>query len=120
MEFFSFAKENGRKVTHYESDFILSRLAIAEGRTVISYMYLEGNGIIGYHEAPVNQILYIVQGEGFVCNEQKEYRKIQAGEAVFWTKGEWHETKTYAGLTAIVIEGETLNPEKLTKVTDPK
>ena len=64
MEFFSFAKQHGRKVTHYASDFILSRLAITEGRTVISYMYLEGNGIIGYHEAPVNQILYVVQGEG--------------------------------------------------------
>ena len=118
MEFFSFAKQHGRKVTHYASDFILSRLAITEGRTVISYMYLEGNGIIGYHEAPVNQILYVVQGEGFVCNEQKEYKKIQAGEAVFWMKGEWHETKTDTGLTAIVIEGETLRPEQLTETVN--
>lgn len=120
MEILSFAKEYGRRVTHYDSNFILSRLAITEGRTVISFMYLEENGIIGYHEAPVNQILYVVTGEGFVCNEKKEYKHLQAGDAVFWTQGEWHETKTATGLTAIVIEGETLNPEHLFKVGAPK
>ena len=120
MEFFSFAKEHGRTVTHYDSNFTLSRLAITESRTVISYMYLEENGLIGYHMAPVNQILYVVQGEGLVCGENKEHKRIQAGEAVFWTKGEWHETKTERGLTAIVIEGETLNPELLTNINAPE
>ncbi|MCH7321438.1 cupin domain-containing protein [Solibacillus sp. MA9] len=115
MKFFSFAKEHGRKVTHYASDFILSRLATIEGRAVVSIMYLEENGIIGYHEASVNQILFVVQGEGNVCNGNKEFKRIQAGEAVFWKKGEWHETKTDTGLTAVVIEGETLLPEHLIK-----
>ena len=116
MEFFSFAKEHGHKITHFDSNFILSRLAITEGRTVISYMYLEENGIIGYHEARVNQILFVVAGEGYVCNEHTEYKRIQAGEAVYWQNGEWHETKTDTGLTAIVIEGEMLTPEHLFKV----
>lgn len=79
-------------------------------------MYLEENGIIGYHEASVNQILFVVQGEGFVCNGNKEFKRIQVGEAVFWTKGEWHETKTDTGLTAVVIEGETLFPKHLFKI----
>lgn len=118
MELFSFAKQYGRKVTQYESDFIISRLAVEEGKTVVSFMYLEENGIIGYHQAPVNQILYVVQGEGFVCDERKEYKRIQAGEAVFWTSGEWHETKTSTGLTAVVIEGETLSPKFLMKVEE--
>ena len=116
MEFFSFAKEHGYAVAQFDSNFTLARLARTEGRTVISYMYLEENGIIGYHMTPVNQILYVVQGEGFVCGETKEYKRIQAGEAVFWTRGEWHETKTEKGLTAIVIEGETLSPEQLTTI----
>lgn len=120
MEIFSFAKQYGRYVTHYDSNFILSRLAITEGRTVISFMYLEENGVIGYHEAPVNQILYVVAGEGYVCNEKKEYQHLQVGDAVFWTQGEWHETKTDSGLTAIVIEGKTLAPEHLFKVGAPQ
>ena len=118
MEFFSFSKGQGHKITHFDSNFILSRLAITEGRTVISYMYLEENGIIGYHEARVNQILLVVTGEGHVCTKNKEYRRIQVGEAVFWKKGEWHETKTAKGLTAIVIEGEMVTPEHLLKVGD--
>ena len=73
-------------------------------------MYLERNGVIGYHQATVPQLLFVVNGEGFVCNEKQEYVKVQAGDAVFWTKDEWHETKTDTGLTAIVIESETLDP----------
>ena len=115
MEFYSFAKQHGRNITQYESNFIISRLAITETRASISCMYLEENGIIGYHEATVNQILYVVQGECDVCNEQKQYKTLRAGDAVFWEKGEWHETKTTTGVTAIVVEGEKLSPKYLTK-----
>ena len=120
MEFYSFAKQHGRNITHYDSNFIVSRLAITETKAAISCMYLEENGIIGYHKATVNQILYVVQGECEVCNEQKQYKTLSAGDAVFWEKGEWHETKTRKGLTAIVIEGESLSPQHLTKLEDYK
>lgn len=48
--------------------------------------------------------------EGFVRNEKDEYFKVVSGDAVFWEKDEWHETKTGIGLTAIVIESEELIP----------
>ena len=115
MEFYSFAKQHGRNITQYDSNFIISRLAITETRAAISCLYLEENGIIGYHEATVNQILYVVQGECDVCNEQKQYKTLRAGDVVFWEKGEFHETKTTTGVTAIVIEGEALSPKYLTK-----
>jgi hypothetical protein len=35
---------------------------------------------------------------------------VQAGDAVFWQKGEWHETITSHGLTAMVIESEDISP----------
>ena len=35
---------------------------------------------------------------------------IEAGEAAFWQAGEEHETKTEAGLTALIIEGDGLEP----------
>ncbi|CAM5215257.1 Cupin OS=Ureibacillus acetophenoni OX=614649 GN=SAMN05877842_11970 PE=4 SV=1 [Ureibacillus acetophenoni] len=75
-------------------------------------MYLEENGIIGYHQAVVPQLLLIMNGEGFVRGESEEYFKVQPGDAVFWEKDEWHETKTDKGLTAIVIESEELNLER--------
>ena len=51
-----------------------------------------------------------MNGEGTVRGEKEEYFKVQPGDAVFWEKDEWHETKTETGLTAIVIESEELNP----------
>ncbi len=51
-----------------------------------------------------------MNGEGYVRGENEEYVKVQAGDAVFWERDEWHETKSMIGLTAIVIESEELNP----------
>lgn len=113
MEFFRFTQDNGKKVNHFHSDFVISRIAEIQDKAQISCMYLQQNGVIGYHEAVVNQLLFVVSGEGFVCDEQRQYIKIQAGDAVFWQQGEWHETKTNEGLTAIVIESETLHPQHL-------
>jgi quercetin dioxygenase-like cupin family protein len=45
-----------------------------------------------------------MNGEGYVRGEKEEYIKVQSGDAVFWEKDEWHETKIGTGLTAIVIE----------------
>ena len=33
---------------------------------------------------------------------------IVAGEAVFWNEGEEHETKSENGLTALIVEGRSL------------
>jgi quercetin dioxygenase-like cupin family protein len=73
-------------------------------------MYLDQSGIIGYHQAVVPQLLLVVQGEGHVRGEKNVYFKVQQGDAVFWDKDEWHETKTDTGLTVIVIESEELDP----------
>jgi quercetin dioxygenase-like cupin family protein len=110
MEFYRFDKEIGRRITKFNSDFIMSRIIQTEKVTHIGCMHLEANGIIGYHQAVVPQILLIMAGEGYVKGEKDEYYKVEVGDAVFWDKDEWHETKTSNGLTAIVIESEELNP----------
>lgn len=63
-----------------------------------------------YHQAVVPQLLLILNGEGYVRNKKDEHFKVESGDAVFWGKDEWHETKTDVGLTAIVIESEELTP----------
>jgi hypothetical protein len=75
----------------------------------IGCMYLDENGVIGYHEAVVPQLLLIVSGEGLVRGETDEFIKVHGGDAVYWEKDEWYETKTETGLTAIVIESEELD-----------
>jgi len=112
LRIFKFSKEVGKKISQYNSDFTMSRIIQTEKVTNIGCMYLEENGVIGYHQAVVPQLLLIMNGEGYVRGESEEYFKVQPGDAVFWEKDEWHETKTDKGLTAIVIESEELNPER--------
>ena len=109
MEIYQFKKDGGKKITKFNSDFIMARIIRTQKEAYIGCMHLEGNGIIGYHQAVIPQLLLIVNGEGFVRGENKEFIKVQSGDAVFWEKNEWHETKTNIGLTAIVIESEELN-----------
>lgn len=110
LEFFRFDKEIGKKVTQFDSNFIMSRIIKTENTVQIGCMHLEADGIIGFHKAVVPQLLLIVAGEGAVRSDGKPKTTVKAGDAVFWEKGEGHETSTKSGLTAIVIEGEELNP----------
>jgi quercetin dioxygenase-like cupin family protein len=116
MEIYQFKKEAGKKITKFNSDFIMSRITQTQKVAHIGCMYLEENGVIGYHQAVIPQLLLILNGEGFVRGESDEFIKVHSGEAVFWEKDEWHETKTDTGLTAIVIESEELNTSSLIPV----
>ncbi|MCM3759029.1 cupin [Sporosarcina aquimarina] len=113
MEIYHFKKETGKKITQFSSDFILTHISITHKVANIGCMHLEENGIIGFHKAVVPQLLLIVNGEGFVRGETDEFVKVQSGEAVFWEKDEWHETKTDTGLTGIVIQSEELDTSSL-------
>lgn len=113
MKFYQFKKESGKKITKFDSDFVMSRITQTEKAVHIGCVHLDGNGVIGYHQAVVSQLLLVVNGEGWVRGETDEYIKVHSGEAVFWDKDEWHETKTDTGLTAIVIESEELTTSLL-------
>ncbi|WP_186579623.1 cupin [Aquibacillus kalidii] len=110
MEIYRFDKDSGVPVSKFNSNFTMARIMQTNKSAHIGCMYLEERGIIGYHQAVIPQLLLIMNGEGYVRGQQENYVKVQSGDAVFWNKGEWHETKTDNGLTAIVIESEALNP----------
>ena len=67
-------------------------------------------GRIARHPATYPQILAVLEGSGEVSGASRVDERIAAGEAVFWPAGEEHETKTAAGLTALIIEGDGLAP----------
>lgn len=110
MQFYSFKKESGKQITKFNSDFIMTRIIQTNSEASIGCMHLGANGLIGYHQAVGPQLLLIISGEGLVSVDREEYIKVQPGDAVFWEKDEWHETKTANGLTAIVIESGELDP----------
>jgi len=69
-------------------------------------------GRIARHPATVPQILAVLAGEGHVSGGNGAFVPIAAGEAVFWSAGEEHETLTDSGLTVLVIEAEGLSPAR--------
>lgn len=110
MEFYKFNKNSGKKISKFDSDFIMSRIIQTDKLTNIGCMHLEENGVVGYHQAVTPQLLLVLNGEGAVRGETDEYFFVGAGDAVFGEKDEWHETKSESGMTAIVIESEELEP----------
>lgn len=116
MKLFCFDKEVGTHISRYESDFRLSRILRTENANLqISCMHLEPGGTIGLHPATVDQLLLIMEGEGMVTGSEQKEVKVVKGEAVFWETGEWHETKSENGMTAITIEGKGIDPRTLMK-----
>ncbi|RIJ67990.1 hypothetical protein CW357_09860 [Rummeliibacillus sp. TYF005] len=68
---------------------------------------------MGFHQTTTPQLLYLLEGEGVVCNEDKKYYSVQKGIAVFWDHGEWHETKSNQGLVALIIEGFNISEDSI-------
>ena len=110
MKIYHFGPAVGKEITKFGSQFIMSRITQTESSVHIGVMYLDKEGLIGFHQAVTPQLLLIVSGEGLVRGEDNELIKVKEGDAVFWNKDEWHETTTEKGLTAIAVEGE-LDPE---------
>jgi quercetin dioxygenase-like cupin family protein len=91
----------------------LSR-SIFEGSPVQAAVFRLGpGGRIARHPASCPQILAVLDGAGEVSGESGTVEPIAAGEAVFWTEGEEHETRTDTGLTALVVEGPGLLPRRV-------
>jgi quercetin dioxygenase-like cupin family protein len=60
------------------------------------------------HPGTYPQIIAVLEGSGEVSGADG-VEAIEASEAVFLDKGEEHETKSDVGLTALIIEGESLD-----------
>ena len=75
----------------------------------VGIMDLKENGLVGFHDTTVPQMLIILEGAGWVRAGEEEKVKIAAGDVVLWEKGEGHETTTEKGLKAIVIETEGMD-----------
>ena len=71
---------------------------------------LAAGGRIVRHPATVPQILAVLEGNGEVSGSDGVAQPIGPGEAVFWEAGEEHETTSATGLTALILEGDALEP----------
>jgi len=100
-----FGAERGRRIDQFESvGFALTPLAgVGAGHVV--HVELAPGGRIGRHPAVGRQVLAVVTGSGVVSGADGEEHAVEAGFAAVWEAGEEHETRTEAGLTAVIVEG---------------
>ena len=113
MERFSF----GGDVAFVPRGDLLDRVTIApltqpseEGALVKAAIFrFEPGGRIRRHPGTYPQIFAVLEGSGEVSGEDGVDEPIGPGEAVFLHEGEDHELKSEAGLTALIIEGESLD-----------
>jgi quercetin dioxygenase-like cupin family protein len=96
-------------ITHFDSTgATIGGMARCSGSTRISILELGPGGVVGMHEAASPQLFLVVAGDGRVRSGDAEARPIAAGEAAFWERGEPHETTTDGGVTAVVVEADSI------------
>jgi quercetin dioxygenase-like cupin family protein len=67
-------------------------------------------GRIARHPTSMPTILAVLEGSGHVTGASGVAEPIAASEAVFWELGEEHEITSVDGLTALIVEGDGLEP----------
>ncbi|WP_404407048.1 cupin domain-containing protein [Jeotgalibacillus malaysiensis] len=108
MKIFQIEKDKAKHVTHFGSECLLNPLISSNGEYKTSFVTLEAGGIIGFHEAAVPQLMMVISGSGEVCSEDKKYQPVKQEDVIFWERGEWHESISAQGMTALIIEGPAL------------
>ena len=118
MVIYDFSPAVGRDIEKFGSRGAkISPILREAGLLHVACMHLQAGGRIGSHEATVEQLLLVVSGSGVVTGEEAQPTEVGPGCAVFWRRGEMHETgASEEGLTAIVVEGERLDPSRVMRL----
>ena len=105
MKLLAFDDRAGRSIDLYGTvNVLFTRIANLTADAQISYLDIQPGGVIGHHQATTAQLFLIVEGEGWVRSREDARVKVRRGEAAFWEAGEWHESGSGEGMSAIVIE----------------
>jgi quercetin dioxygenase-like cupin family protein len=109
MKILTFDAAPGKPITRFGSANVMQTwVAELSAGARMSRMDLEAGGQIGYHQAVTAQLFMILAGAGWVRGASYERVPVAAGQAVLWQQGEWHAAGTEQGMTALVVEGESI------------
>ncbi len=87
----------------------LTRIVDEIPNAFIGVLYIEPDGILVYHQAVNDQLYLVVQGSGWVSGQERERKRIEAGQAAFWRDGEYHESGSEEGMTVVIVEAKTID-----------
>jgi quercetin dioxygenase-like cupin family protein len=111
MRIYSFYQRDGKVIDRFESrNVTIHPLVKTEKPFQIGYFYLDAGSVLGMHPATCPQLLMVTGGSGWVRVEGEEKVNVEPGMAVYLEKGEQHESGSLHGMTAIVAEGDEIDP----------
>lgn len=112
MRRYRFDPGDGRPVEAFGSrEVAASPIQHEPARLVATALRVGAGGEIGGHEATLDQLFLVIEGEGWVAGPDGVRLPIATGEAAFWYAGEHHGAGSNAGMSAVVLEGEGLEPD---------
>lgn len=88
---------------------VSARVRRLAGEAHVVAIEIGPGGVVGRHPAAAAQLFAVVRGDGWVSGDDGERTPIAAGEAVLWDPGEEHESGSADGMTAVVVEAESLD-----------
>jgi hypothetical protein len=98
-----------RPITRFASTgATATRVAAGDGAGFVTCLTIAPGGAIGTHPAPVRQLFLVLAGEGWVAGPDGQRVPPAAGWGVCWEAGEEHTSGSETGLTALAVEGDTL------------
>jgi len=110
MQIIPFDRDLAQAIVTYDSQNVaFRRIAAQIPNCHIGIMYIAPGGLVGYHQAVGDQLFMVVQGSGWVTSTDRQRTNISVCQAAFWDDGEWHESGSDVGMTAVVIEAESLS-----------
>jgi quercetin dioxygenase-like cupin family protein len=110
MEMFVFDRKEFRIPYHASVDAFATLIAHGDhtGKTRVSCLSVEPGGVIGEHPATGGQLFLVVAGSGWVSAADGRRLEIRAGQGVRWDPEEVHTSGSDSGMTAIAVEGPSL------------
>lgn len=110
MQLFSFDRAE-KIIDRFDSvGATATRVAKGDGRVQLTCLSIAPGGTIGEHPAPVPQLFLVIAGEGWVAGPDGERVPVGVGTGVSWEAGEAHTSGSDTGMTALALEGPTVEP----------
>jgi quercetin dioxygenase-like cupin family protein len=96
-----------REIDRFESVAARVRRLAPEAHVVV--IELGAGGTLGRHPAASQQLFAVIRGSGWVVGDDGEREPITAGKAVLWEAGEDHGSGSEGGMTALVVEADSID-----------
>jgi quercetin dioxygenase-like cupin family protein len=107
-----FEYRSDRLITDWSSDGVRAAgLLTTDVAADITLLRFDPDAVLGRHPTGRQQVFAVIDGAGWVSGPDGERHSFAAGQAVFWEKGESHESGSSMGMTVIVIQAERLDPD---------